>query len=161
MRRKEIFEARLQFNSGPGGILHAEAAEVRSHARLHHAHPLGVCLSRGHTKIGPDSWQVRLLYTQQIDSLAASNLHHANLILFRNVGDATQFIRRGHAAANARDHRKCAVFLNIGVHAVVDESRRTVFVVITAPQHIEHVAESRLADFATYAVPVDLQDLLH
>src|SRR5690606_3298998 len=36
-----------------------------------------------------------------------------------------------------------------------------IFVVVAAPQHVEHVAECRLADFAAGAVAVDLEHLLH
>jgi hypothetical protein len=59
------------------------------------------------------------------------------------------------------NHREGAVLLDVGVHAVVDEPRRAVLVVIAAPQHVEHVAEGRLAHLAADAVAVDLQHLLH
>jgi len=43
-----------QLNAGGDGVLHAEAAELRAHARLHHAQALAVCLPRWHAKIRPD-----------------------------------------------------------------------------------------------------------
>ena len=73
---------------------------------------------------------------------------------------ATSAMRRSsaglrHAAADARNHREGAVLLDVGVHAIVDEARRAVLVVIAAPEHVEHVAERRLADLAADAVAVD------
>ena len=57
--------------------------------------------------------------------------------------------------------RERAVLLDVGVHAIVDEARRAILVVVAAPQHVEHVAERRLADLAADAVAVDLEHLLH
>ena len=67
----------------------------------------------------------------------------------------------GDAAAHARHHGERAVLLNIGVYAIVDEARRAVFVMIAAPQHVEHVAQRGLADFAALAVAVNVQHFLH
>jgi hypothetical protein len=39
------------------------------------------------------------------------------------------------------------------VHAVVDEARGPIFVVIAAPDHVEHVAQRGLADLAAAALP--------
>jgi hypothetical protein len=66
------------------------------------------------------------------------------LILVGDIGNAPQLIRRRHAAADARNDRERAVLLDVGVHAIVDEACRLVFVVIAAPQHVEHVAERGL-----------------
>ncbi len=68
---------------------------------------------------------------------------------------------RGDAAAHARHHRKCSVLLNIGVYAIVDESRRAILFMPAAPQHVQHVAQRRLADLAALAVSVHVQDFLH
>ena len=54
-----------------------------------------------------------------------------------------------------------AVLLDVRVDAIVDESRRAILVVIAAPQHVEHVAQRRLADLAARAVAVDVEHLLH
>ena len=83
------------------------------------------------------------------------------LVLVGDVGDAAELVRRRHAAADARDDRERAVLLDVGVHAIVDEARRAILVVIAAPEHVEHVAQRRLADLAADAVAVDLEHLLH
>ncbi len=161
VRREQILQTPFQFDAGAGGILHAEAAELGAHAGLHHAHALGVGLAGRHAEIRPDLRQIGLLDAEQIDALAAGDLHHRHVVLVRDVGDAAQFVGRGHAAAHARDHGKRAVLLNVGVDAVVDEARRAVLFVIAAPQHVEHVAQRRLADFAALAVAVDVEHFLH
>ncbi len=83
------------------------------------------------------------------------------LVLVGDVGDAAELIRRGHAAVDPRNHRERAVLLDVGVDAIVDEPRRAILVVVAAPEHVEHVAERRLADLAADAVAVDLEHLLH
>src|SRR5262249_44778874 len=65
------------------------------------------------------------------------------------------------APANAGHDGKGPVFLDVRVNTIVDESRRTILVVIAAPDHVEHVTERRLADLAALAVAVDVEDLLH
>ena len=156
-----MFEAALEFNACTRGILHAEAAEIRTDTGLHHAHALCVRLARRHAEIGPNSWQVRFLDAEEIDALTSGNFHHRHVVFFGDVRDAAQLFRRGDTAPHARNHRKCSIFLNVGVHAVVDEARRSVFVVIAAPQHVHHVAQRGLADFAAVAVAVNIQHLLH
>ena len=61
VRREQIFEAPLQFDAGAGRVLHAEAAELRADAGLHHADALGVRLAGRHAEVGPDLRQVGLL----------------------------------------------------------------------------------------------------
>jgi hypothetical protein len=64
------------------------------------------------------------------------------------------------AAADARRHRKRSVLLNVGVDAVVDESRRAVLVMVAAPDHIHHVTERRFADLAALSISVNIQHFL-
>ena len=68
---------------------------------------------------------------------------------------------RGDAAAHSRDDGERAVLLNIGVNAIVDEAGRAVLFVIAAPDHVDDVAERRLADLAALAVAVDVEHFLH
>src|SRR6266567_2777423 len=159
--RVEMLEAPLEFNPSARGILHSEAAEVRTDTGLHHAHTLCVRLARRHAEIGPNFWQVRFLDTEEIDALASGDLHHGHVVFFRDVRDAPKLFRRGHTAPHARYDGKRSVFLNVGVHAIVDEACRAVFVVITAPQHVHHIAQRRLADFAAVAVAVNIENFLH
>src|SRR5579872_948777 len=161
VRRKQILQTPLQFDTGARGILHAEAAEFRAHASLYHANALGVGLTRRHAEIGPYFRQVGLLDSQKIDALASRDFHHPHFVLIGDVGDAAELVGCGHAPAHARDNREGAVLLNIGVHAVVDEASRPVFLVIAAPNHVEHVAQRRFADFAALAITVDVQYFLH
>src|SRR6185436_12046168 len=119
VRREQLFEAPFQLDPHAGRVLRAEAAEVGANARLHHAHALGVRLTGRHPQVGPYAWQIGFLDAQQVDSLAAGDLHHRHLVLVGNVGDAAKFVRARDAAANARNHRERAVLLNVGVHAIV------------------------------------------
>src|SRR5262249_8119137 len=141
----QILEPPLKLNSRTDGILNAEPAELRAHAGLHHAHALGVRLTRGHAQLFPDLRQVFFFDSQQIDALASGDFHHRDLVFFGDIGDLAQLRRRSDASAHARHHAERAIVLNIGVHAVVDEPRRTVFYVVAAPHHVDHVAQCRLA----------------
>ena len=105
--------------------------------------------------------QIRFPDAQQIDALAAGDLHHRHVILVGDVGDAAELVGRRDAAADPRNDRERTVLLNVGVNAIVDEPCRAIFVVITAPDHVEHVAERGLADFTAVPVAVDVQDVLH
>ena len=161
VRREQLFEAPLELDAHGGGILRPEPAEVGADAGLHHAHALGIGLAGRHVEIGPDLRQIFLLHAEQVDALAAGDLHHRHVVLVRHVGDAPQLGGARHAAADARDDRERSVLLNVGVHAVVDEACRAVLVVVTTPKHVEHVAQRRLAHLAAAAVAIDLEDLLH
>ena len=46
------------------------------------------------------------------------------------------------------------------MHAIVDEARRAVFIVVAAPQHVQHITQRRLADFAAHSIAVNLQHFL-
>ena len=156
-----MFEPPLELDARFCRVLDAEAAKIRAHAGLHHAHAFGICLARRHSQVCPDLRQVCLLDAEQINALAAGNLHHRHLVFFGHVRDAPKFFRRSHASTDARHDRKRSVLLNIGVDAVVDEARRAIFIVVSAPQHVHHVTERRLADFAAHAVSIDFQNFLH
>src|SRR6185369_12991593 len=112
------------FDTGADRILGAEAAEIGADTSLHHSYTLGIGLAGRHAEIGPYLRQVLLGNTEQIDALAAGDLHHPDVILLRDIGDAPQLGGRGHPAANSRHHRKRAVALDVGVDAIVDEARR-------------------------------------
>jgi hypothetical protein len=45
---KEMFEAALEFDACLGGVLHAEATEIRANASFYHPHAFGVSLSARH-----------------------------------------------------------------------------------------------------------------
>ena len=83
-----------------------------------------------------------------------------HVVFVGHVGDAAQFVRRSNATADAWHYGEGPVLLDVGVYAIIDEARRAVFLVVAAPQHVEHVAQRRLADFAAQAIAIDLQHLL-
>ncbi len=105
--------------------------------------------------------EIRLLHSQQIQALASSDLHHRHVVLLRDIRDAPQLCGRGHASTHARHHGKRSVLLNIGVDAIVDEASRAILFMVSAPQHVQHVAQRGLANLAALAVTVDVQNLLH
>src|SRR5579871_6829582 len=111
--------------------------------------------------IRPDLRQIALLHAQQINSLAASYLHHLHFVLFCNVCNAPQLFWRSHTAANPRHDRKSSITLNICVHPIIHESCGTVLHMVAAPHHVHHIAQRRLAEFAADSVPINIQDLLH
>jgi len=156
-----MLKAALKFDAGFGGILHTEAAELRSDASLHHTDAFSVGLARGHSEVRPNFRQVGFFDAEEIDTLAACDFDHRHVVFFRDVGYAAKFFSGSDAAAHARDDGESAIFLNVGVDAVIDETRRAVFIVITAPDDIHHVAERWLADFAAGTVAVDVENFLN
>ena len=62
-----------------------------------------------------------------------------------DVGDAAQLRRRGHAAVDARDHAEGAVALDVRVHAVVDEPRVALVLVVAGPDRLQQRGEAGLA----------------
>ena len=66
------------------------------------------------------------------------------LVLVRDVGDAAQLGRRGHAAVDARHDAEGAVLLDVGVDAVVDEARVALVLVLRAPERLEQRREPGL-----------------
>ena len=73
-------------------------------------------------KIGPNRRKVFLLHTQKIDALTAGNLDRRDVEFIGNIGNRAQFARVGQAAPHARHHGIGAVFLDVGMHAFIDET---------------------------------------
>ena len=80
----------LDLHAQPGGILSAEAAPFAAHAGFHRAHRLAIGMAGNHPRrveIGPDGGQVFLVDAEQVDPLAACDLHRARAIFLRRVGN--------------------------------------------------------------------------
>src|SRR5262249_45471414 len=88
-------------------------------------------------------------------------LHHRHVILVCDIGDSPQFGRRRHTATDAGHDRERTVLLDVCVDTIVDEPGGAILVVVAAPDHVEHVTQGRLADFAARTVAVDLEHLLY
>src|ERR1051326_8067178 len=86
VRRVEVLQAALQLDPGVNRVLHAEPAELGPDAGLHHADALRIRLSGRHAEIRPDLRQIALPDAEQVDALAARDLHHAHVVLLRDVG---------------------------------------------------------------------------
>src|SRR5215510_11491994 len=127
-------------------VADAEATELRSDAGLARAECLRVGVSRRHPQIAPDVRQVFLVHPQEIDALPARDLDHSYVVFLGDVGDAAQFVGRGHAAVYARHDAECAVLLDVRVDAVVDESRVALVFVFVAPDGFEQRGQP---DFAS------------
>ena len=138
-------ESAFDFLRQRDGIANAVAAEIRADAALACAERFRVRVAAGHVEVFPDIGQVFLLDAQQIDALAAGELDHRHLILHRDFGDAHQFRRRRYAAVNARDDGERAVLLDVGVNAVVDESRVALVFVLVGPEGFQQRCETNLA----------------
>jgi hypothetical protein len=76
----------------------------------------------GRAEIAPDVRQVFFLYAEQVDALAARDLDGRHGVLFGDVGDRAQLLRRRHAAPDARHYGISTVALDVAVRALVDEA---------------------------------------
>ena len=63
----------------------------------------------------------------------------------RHIGDGAQFVRAGDAAPHARNDRECAVLLDIGVDALVDEARLIIVAIFAGPVADQVIIQRRLA----------------
>jgi hypothetical protein len=87
--------------------------------KRHHSEPTQVFTVRSAL---PDVRKLFLSHTEQIDALAAGDLHRGDLKLVHHVGDRAQLGGRGRAAPHARNDGIGAVLLDIGVHPLIDET---------------------------------------
>ena len=129
-------------------VAEAEAAELRADAGLHRAHGLRVRVPGRHAEVAPDLGQVLLADAEQVQPLAAGDLHERHLVLVGDVGDPAQLVGRAHAAVHPRHDRERAVLLDVRVDAVVDEARVALLLVAVGVDLGDEVGERRLADAA-------------
>ena len=61
-------------------------------------------------------------YAEQIYTLPACHLNRRDVVFISYISDAAQLLWRGYAAIHARHYRKCAVFLYVGVGALINEA---------------------------------------
>src|SRR5207244_8262895 len=69
----------LDLYAEAGRILRSEAAPLGADAGLHGAQRLAVGMARNHpsrVEVGPDCWQILFADTENVDALAAGDLHH-------------------------------------------------------------------------------------
>ena len=145
MRRVHGPQGALQVLAHLRAVLRAEAAPLAADAGLHRAQRLAVGKARGHADDAPDVLQVFLLHAQQVDALAAGDLDGGDLVLVGRVGNAAQLVGCGAAAPHARHHRVGAVFLDVGVAALVDEAALRVVFGLLGPGADEVVVDGRAA----------------
>ena len=126
-------------------VAHAEPAELRAHAALAGAIALAVSMARRHVEIAPHLRQVIFLNAQQIDPLAAGQLHHRHVVFVRHVRNAPQLVGSRDAAGHLRNDRERSVLLNIGVNAFIDEARIAFIHIFVRPDGIQQRSQSRLA----------------
>ncbi|VTR63422.1 Uncharacterised protein [Actinobacillus pleuropneumoniae] len=82
----------------------------------------GISIAGRHIQLFPYAWQIFLLHADQIQTLSAGYLDDLNVVLKRYVRNFLQILRRGNAAVHSWHYRVCAVFLNVGVHPLIDEA---------------------------------------
>ena len=145
MRRVHTEQRLLQIDAQRGRILGAETAELLADAGLHGANGFAVGVAVRHVQVLPDFRQVIFLDAQQVDALATGDLDHRHLVLVGNIRNAAQLGSIGHAAEHAGHHRVGAVFLDIGVGALVDEARLRVVLRFARPGGDEVVVQRRAA----------------
>src|SRR5690606_28248348 len=114
-------------------ILCAESAELLAHAGLYGTQILSIGVAGGHVEFLPDMRQVVLSHSQQVDALPARNLDHGNLIFLGNVGNAAQLRWTGHSTPHAGHDRVRAIFLDVGVDALVDQLGLAVVLSLSGP----------------------------
>ena len=102
-------------------------------------------MTRRHTDVGPHTRQIFLLYAEQIDALTSRHLDRRNLVFVNGIGDTAQLVGRGLATPHSRDHTEGAVFLDIGVRALVDVARLRVINILFGPGRQQVIVERRTA----------------
>ncbi len=97
----------------------------------------------------PSSFQTSgrsfLLDAKQVDPLAARELHHRHVVLHGDLRNPHQFVRACHPAVDSRHNGERAVLLDVGVDAVIDETRVALVFVFAGPQRFEKGSEADLA----------------
>src|SRR5690606_68859 len=110
----------LEPDAEPGRVLRTEAAPFLPDAGLHRAQRLAVSVAGHETRgaqVAPDLRQILLLHAEQIDSLAAGDLHRRHRVFLRDLRDRLQLARRRHTAPDARHDAVGPVALDIAVRA--------------------------------------------
>ena len=82
---------------------------------------------------------------KQVDPLAAGELHHRHVVLHGDLRDPHQFVRAGHTAVDSRHDGERAVLLDVGVDAVIDETRVSLVFVFAGPERFQKGSEAYLA----------------
>ena len=98
-----------------------------------------------HVKVAPDIGQLVFLQAQKVDALASCDLHHRHFVLLGDIGNPAEFGGRDDDDEYSWDDAERAVFLDVGVYAVVDEPRIAFVVVIGAPDNLEQGRQTDLA----------------
>ena len=152
VRRVQALPSRVSSSMPtPDRVAEPEAAEVRADARLDRAHGLRVGVAGRHPELLPDRREVLLADAEQVDPLAAGDLHQRHLVLVGDVGDPAQLVGRRDAAADARHDGERAVVLDVRVDAVVDEARVALLAVAVAVDLARRGRRGRLAGAALAA----------
>jgi hypothetical protein len=76
----------------------------------------------GLSQVRPYRRQVFLLDAEHVDALTAGHFHGWDVEPVHHIGDGPELLGAGHAAPHQRHHRIGAVFLNVGVNALVHET---------------------------------------
>ncbi len=124
---------------------------IGADACFHRAQTLGISVSRNHAslvQIIPNRGQVFTFDAQQVDALAASDLHCRHGEFVGGIGNRTQFIRRGDPAPHAWYNAERAVFLDVGMLAFVDETRLRIVLIFQWPIREQVKIQGRAADVA-------------
>ena len=145
MRRVHSPHCALQIFAHLRAVLGTEAAPLGAHAGLHGAQRFGVSMARRHTDIGPHTRQIFLLHTEQIDALTSGHLDRRNLVFVDRIGDTAQLVGCSLTTPHSRDHAEGAVFLDVGVRALVDVARLRVINILFRPGRQQVIVERRAA----------------
>jgi hypothetical protein len=143
--RLDPLEAPLDCDAEARAVPDSVAAELGPHARLAGAERLRISVARRHAEVLPDLRELLLCDAEQVDALAAGDLHHRHLVLVGHVRDASQLGRGGDATVDPRDDAEGAVFLDVRVDAVVDEAGVALVLVVIRPERLQEGGETDLA----------------
>ncbi len=135
MRRPRAPEFLLQLDAKTGRILRPKAAPIGPHTGFHRSQTLGIGVARNHAsvvQIGPDRGQVFFLDAKQVDPLTAGHFHR-RIVFHGRLRDGHQLFRRGHPTPHPRHHAIGSVFLDVGVVALVHQTRLRVVLVFQRP----------------------------
>src|SRR6185437_15485151 len=145
----------LDLDAEAGRILRTETAPFAADARFHRAQRLAVGMAghqAGLVEIGPDRGQLILARAEHVDALSARHFHGRNVVPVGRIGDGAQFVGRGDAAPHARHDGIGAVLLDIGVDALIDETRAGIVAIFAGPGAQQIVVQRRAAFLAAVGI---------
>ena len=126
----------FQRNTHRCRILSTKAAPFRSDTGFYCTQRFAISVAGNHPRriqISPDVGELLFRNAQHVDTLPAGNLHSRNSVFINNICNRAKFSCSCDAAPHPWDNRESSILLNIGVRALVDETRLRIVPIFRRP----------------------------